>query len=228
MKRSLSIVLAATLCAVAFAPAMAAGAVTCSSQYTVQPGDNLFRIGVSLNVPWPQIAAANNLSNPSLIFPGEVLCIPGTPAPTATATATGPTLTPSDTPVPSDTPAPSDTPTATATGLPTPTPVPTSVATPTTFVVPTFTIVSVIKDTSVTIQTANFPPNQDFSVTMGPLGTLGVGGVLVTTTNSGAGGAFTVTYPIPAQLAGTLQIAIRLQSASGYYSYNWFFDATAP
>ena len=48
------------------------------------------------------------------------------------------------------------------------------------------------------------------------------------TTNSGVGGTFTATYPIPAQLAGTPQIAIRLQSASGYYSYNWFFNATAP
>jgi len=85
-----------------------------------------------------------------------------------------------------------------------------------------------VKDTSVTIQTANFPPSQDFVVTMGPIGSLGVGGIVVASTNSGAGGAFTATYNIPAQLAGTAQIAIRLQSASGYYAFNWFWNFTAP
>ena len=211
MKRILSIVLALGLFGAVIAPA--ASAAACSAQYTVLPGDNLFRIGLSFGVPWPQIATANNLSNPSLIFPGQVLCIPAGPG---TPTAAGPT------------PAPSATPTATATGQPTATSVPTVAPTPSTVVIPTFSIVSVVKDTSVKIQTANFPPSQDFVVTMGPIGSLGVGGTVVATTNSGAGGVFTAVYNIPAQLAGTPQIAIRMQSASGYYAFNWFWNFTAP
>src|SRR5258706_11661479 len=95
MKRTtLSIVLMLGLLGAILAPA--ASAAACSTPYTVLPGDNLFRIGLAFGVPWTSIAAANSLSNPSLIFPGQVLCIPsasGTPAPTAT----GPTPTPSAT-----------------------------------------------------------------------------------------------------------------------------------
>jgi LysM domain len=261
MKRILSLLLALGLLGAVMAPA--ASAATCSAQYTVLPGDNLFRIGVAFGVPWPQIAAANNLTNPGLIFPGQVLCIPGvagtpaatatgptptptdtpTPSDTPTATATGPTPTPTDTSTPTDTPTatatgptptptdtstPTDTPTATATAQPTPIVTPTVTPAPSTFVIPTFSISSVVRDTSVTVLTANFPPGQDFVVTMGPLNSLGLGGVVVATTNSGAGGAFTATYNIPASLAGTGQISIRMQSASGYYSFNWFWNATAP
>lgn len=92
--------------------------------------------------------------------------------------------------------------------------------------IPTFSIQSVATDQTVTIVTQNFPAGQDFSVTMGPMGTLGVNGYLVGTTNSGAGGSFTATYTIPAQLKGSYQISIRLQSIQGYYSYNWFYNNT--
>jgi LysM repeat protein len=94
--------------------------------------------------------------------------------------------------------------------------------------VPTFTIVSVVRDTSVTIRTANFPANQTFTARMGPMGTRGIGGTSVGTTNSGSGGSFTATYNIPANLKGAYQIAIRLDSPSGYFSYNWFFNNTTP
>jgi hypothetical protein len=94
---------------------------------------------------------------------------------------------------------------------------------------PYFLITTVVKDQTVTIQTYNFPPNDNFTVTMGPYGGLGIGGIVVGTTNSGPGGSFTATYTIPAALAGSYQIAIRLQSpASGYYAYNWFYNNTAP
>lgn len=93
--------------------------------------------------------------------------------------------------------------------------------------IPTFSIQSVATDQTVTIVTQNFPAGQDFVVTMGPMGTLGIDGYLVGTTNSGAGGSFTTTYTIPAQLHGAYQISIRLQSSQGYYSYNWFYNNTA-
>jgi hypothetical protein len=87
----------------------------------------------------------------------------------------------------------------------------------------------VVKETSVTILTANFPASDTFNVTMGAYGTQGIGGISVGTVNSGAGGSFTATFNIPAALIGSNKIAIRLQSStSGYYSYNWFYNNNAP
>ncbi len=94
-------------------------------------------------------------------------------------------------------------------------------------VIPTFTIENVVVDGSVTILAQNFPPNQEFVVTMGPGGTLGIGGTPVAITNSGLLGAFSATYAIPPTLMGARQIAIRLESPQGYFSYNWFWNNLA-
>lgn len=91
---------------------------------------------------------------------------------------------------------------------------------------PTFSILSVVKDVSVTIQTNNLPPNQTFTVRMGPIGTKAIGGTVVGTTDSGAGGALKLTYNIPASLKGSAQIAIRMDSPAGYFAYNWFDNVT--
>lgn len=95
---------------------------------------------------------------------------------------------------------------------------------------PTFSIQAVVRDTSVTIMTKDFPPNQTFNVTMGPMGTQGINGYNVGTLQSGAGGALTATYPIPQQLWGSYRIAIRAQTAGAYpfFAYNWFFNNTTP
>lgn len=92
-------------------------------------------------------------------------------------------------------------------------------------VIPTFSITGVNEDVDVTISTANFPANDTFNVRISAYGTLGVGGILVDTQGSGAGGTFTATYSIPASLAGATRLAIRLESpTTGYYSYNWFWN----
>ena len=91
--------------------------------------------------------------------------------------------------------------------------------------IPTFTISAVVKDKSVSIKTSNFPSNTDFKVLMGKMGTMGIGGVEVTTFNSGPGGSFEATYTIPPSLAGLKQISIRLQG-NYYYAYNWFWNNT--
>jgi len=93
--------------------------------------------------------------------------------------------------------------------------------------IPTFSIIGVVKDESVTIQTANFPANQTFDVRMGKNGTLGVKGILVTSTPSDKGGTFMATYSIPEELHGQVFIAIRLESKPGYFSYNWFENRTS-
>lgn len=97
---------------------------------------------------------------------------------------------------------------------------------PRTQTIPTFSIVSVDADNSVTVRTANLPANQEFRVTMGPMGTLGIGGTEVARTASGAGGTLEATYQIPANLKGARQIAIRMESSQGYYAYNWFYNNT--
>jgi len=95
-------------------------------------------------------------------------------------------------------------------------------------VIPTFKITAVDRNNTVTIKAQNFPANDNFKVTMGAYGTLGIGGFVVGTQNSGTGN-FTATYTIPASLAGSTKIAIRLQSpTSGYYSYNWFWNYDHP
>jgi len=46
--------------------------------YTVKSGDSLSKIGVRIGVPWKKIYEPNNdqISNPNLIYPGQVLKIP--------------------------------------------------------------------------------------------------------------------------------------------------------
>jgi hypothetical protein len=93
--------------------------------------------------------------------------------------------------------------------------------------IPTFDITAVTIDTSVAILTHNFPPGQTFTVRMGPYGSYGIGGTIVGTTDSGAGGSFAAVYSIPAALKGSNEIAIRMDSPGGYYAFNYFSNAPA-
>lgn len=93
---------------------------------------------------------------------------------------------------------------------------------------PTFSISSVVRNASVTIVAYNLPPNDAFKVLMGAMGTRGVNGIKVKKVETGNGGTQTFTFAIPAELAGSYQIAIRLASpTSGYFAYNWFYNTTA-
>ena len=60
--------------------------------YTVQSGDTLGSISTQFDVPIDDLMAANELSNPDVLFVGQQLVIPvgglATPTPPATATAT--------------------------------------------------------------------------------------------------------------------------------------------
>ncbi len=70
----------------------AAGFITGDCQYTVVSGDRLYRIALRFNVTSYRIATANNLLNPELIVPGQVLRIPGcngTTTPSAAANTGG-------------------------------------------------------------------------------------------------------------------------------------------
>jgi surface antigen len=94
--------------------------------------------------------------------------------------------------------------------------------------IPTFSIQNVDKDNSVTIKTYNFPADTTFTVRMGKYGTLGIGGTVVGSTDSGSGGSFKATYDIPDELKGKARIAIRMKATSGgYFAYNWFWNNTS-
>ena len=49
--------------------------------HTVQPGENLFRIALQYGTTVEALASANNISDPTHIYVGQVLTIPGQPAP---------------------------------------------------------------------------------------------------------------------------------------------------
>lgn len=68
-------------------------AVAQETTHTVQAGENLFRISLKYNVSLTALAQANNISNPNLIFVGQVLKIPSGTGTTPPAAAT-PTSTP--------------------------------------------------------------------------------------------------------------------------------------
>jgi len=89
-------------------------------------------------------------------------------------------------------------------------------------------ILNVVPDGEITLQVFNFPRDKDFIVTMGPLGTRGIGGYVIGTQNSGEGGSFIVTYPIPSQLHGSDFISIRMESTtSGHFVYDYFQNHSA-
>jgi LysM repeat protein len=67
-----------------------AGAATIP-KVTVQRGDSLSTIGVRTHRTWPQLAAYNRITNPDLIYAGQVLSIPPAtyaPVPPASAGST--------------------------------------------------------------------------------------------------------------------------------------------
>jgi hypothetical protein len=90
---------------------------------------------------------------------------------------------------------------------------------------PYTSVTNVAKDTSVTLQTYNFPANTAFTVRIGPFGTYGINGVVVDTINSAGGGSFPVTVNIPAQYVGTPMLSIRFENvATGYFAFDWFYN----
>jgi hypothetical protein len=94
--------------------------------------------------------------------------------------------------------------------------------------IPTFTVCSVTKDGSVTILTKNFPKNQSFAVTMGPMYTRGIGGTSVGTLASEENSSARYTFNIPDGLKGSARISLRAQTAHAnpYYAFNWFTNAS--
>jgi hypothetical protein len=94
---------------------------------------------------------------------------------------------------------------------------------------PTMFIERVRRNQNVTVRFYNLPANDEFKVTMGYMGTRGVGGIKVISLDTLSGGNQTHKFQIPSGLYGQYQIAIRIQSktGSGYFAYNWFYNTNA-
>jgi hypothetical protein len=132
-----------------------------------------------------------------------------------------PTFTPlpSDTPQPTETPLPTLTLTNTATFTTTPTATRTATSSNPT---PKITIMGVQKNKAVTVQTGNFPPNQVFTIRMGPLSGFSGNNKVTGTVYSGSGGTFLITTFIPGDYANVDKLTIRLDSNLGFYAFNAF------
>ena len=71
------------------------------TNHTIQPGETLYSISRQYSVPVADIISKNQITNPSLIYPGQTLVIPTdgttpappTPTPTTTTTTTSPSAT---------------------------------------------------------------------------------------------------------------------------------------
>ncbi len=74
------ILLAISLLSTKFA-IYAQDSVTCTSTYTVVPGDDLYQLSLRYGVTIAALQAANNIADANLIYVGQVLCIPVSTAP---------------------------------------------------------------------------------------------------------------------------------------------------
>jgi LysM repeat protein len=72
--------------------------------YTVQRGDNLYRIALRFGTTYWAVAVANNLPNPNNIYAGQRLLIPGYAAPPPSVPPVRPWVAPTATPTPTPTP----------------------------------------------------------------------------------------------------------------------------
>lgn len=63
-------------------PLQTGGGPGCARFYQIQRGDTLYRIALRFGTTVPALAELNSISNPNLIFAGQIICVrPGAPAP---------------------------------------------------------------------------------------------------------------------------------------------------
>jgi len=88
--------------------------------------------------------------------------------------------------------------------------------------IPQISFLDVTKGESVTIVTNYMPENTDIIAYMGELDSKGEDGIVVGQMNTGKGGSFSATLPIPAELKDREYIVVRLVAPKQWYCYNTF------
>lgn len=209
---ALAIALVFVVLLAAAGPMQAAKAQSaCVSTYVVQPGDNLFRIGLKFGVAWPTLQAVNNLANANVIYVGQSLCIP----------APGVVLTPTPTPIGP---------------TPTPTKVPPTAVPPTGIVLPAPGVFPSIKlstyyaapGQTITITGVNFPTNEPADILVAPLYAMlpYVPVASTTTTNTGTVNTqFIIPTVVNGQPLTGYAISVMVKGkVTGYFGYNFFYN----
>jgi LysM repeat protein len=213
VRRLAGIVAIALLLTVALAgPTRAANAqVTCVTTYVVQPGDNLFRIGLKFGVSWPTLQAVNNLANANMIYYGQSLCIPASGVVTVpTATPIGPTAVPTLVP---------------PTAVP-----PTGIVLPPPGVFPSINLSTyyTAPGQTITITGVNFPTNEAADILVAPLYAMlpYVPVASTTTTNTGAVNTqFVIPTTVNGQPLKGYAISVMVKGkTTGYFGYNFFYN----
>ncbi len=177
---------------------------SCSPNYAVKQGDNLFRIGLAFGVSWPVLAQINGIIDANRIFVGQIICLPGS------IIATGTPLPP---PV-----------TATPGG---PYTMPPSGVFPT---IAFNTYRAAVGDT-LQITGQNFPANATVNIFITPMGTP-YPATPSATAKVGPDGTLNTNFTIPADVAGVplrgsaFSIMVK-DPVSGYFGFN-FFTNTRP
>jgi LysM repeat protein len=77
-----------------------------TTTHVVQQGENLFRIALRYGTSWPVLASYNGITNPNMIYVGQVLKIPPAGTVVQPTPVPGATAVPQPTPVPGATPVP--------------------------------------------------------------------------------------------------------------------------
>ena len=87
--------------------------------------------------------------------------------------------------------------------------------------------VKAVAPDAITVYASSFPPGEGLVARLGRYGTRGEDGVIVAEARAGSNGDFELTFPIPSELSGDGQLAVRIESASGFYAFNSFRPAAA-
>jgi LysM repeat protein len=174
---------------------------SCSPNYVVKQGDNLFRIGLAFGVSWPVLAQINGIIDANRIFAGQIICLPGS------IIATGTPLPP---PV-----------TATPGG-------PYTMPPPGVFPTIAFNTYRAAIGDTLQITGQNFPANANVNIYITPLGTPYPATASGTATVA-ANGTLSTNFAIPGDVAGVplsggaFSIMVK-DPVSGYFGYNFFYN----
>lgn len=175
----------------------------CTPSHVVGPGENLFRLALGAGTSWPVLQQLNGITDPNLIFVGQVICLPGS------------IVVPTSTSVPPIGPTP-----VAGAGITLPPP----------GIFPTidFNTRSAGPGDVIVITGVNFPRNETVGIFIAPVGAPYPATASGTAT-SAVDGTLNTNFTIPTdvagvQLRGSLLSVMVKGRTTGYFGFNFFFN----